>query len=782
MKRFLLLISIFSFLIICVVRLHSSSEDKNSILDQIEGAANLKQSLREIASLSGDASDSFSSKSTDKGLTDKDFSELGNLLSLAPSLHSKASADSSSNLASNGMPRSRSDAALDGLGSNKCGKACLDALSSRMLATTNKPGSALHQSFASTSGDNTVGAERERREERKERTAAERSKFIAAERRRMNEAIARGWKDLKNDLHQQAKSELKSALYFHRSLLHLLQGSSELNRNLQTPKSIKSLQNALYSSPPEHQPVPKELKNIMANIPDQEDKTGADPNRRSEHYDRTPRKLEAILSRNFHDLDDLSNKRRQAGISTQSMDTPMPSEQKRISHSVTRPDSVIDFEALLSKELKTMRDALDDGHVASARAALKQASFYLQTIRDASDQAERNGARVKTLTSKFDGADRTLRRYEAHKRSDRAASRNLHRSGRKKFQSFAYPQKLSADSLNTRELFEDAVRTGVKDLKKGEIGKAQGKLVEARYYAKSQGYLHIKPTYDSLQRHNARTAQTALKLLAKAILRKERADGKENNFDQNLADDDSSDEKSEARRKHSLKSVIQTLYRDESKDGHRIREHQERRHRYRIRRAHHRSSDDDATSYPTEDSGSARDWRQLLHPSAHSDIFAAANGQQEEDMLRDHQAKRKEKADCNSLLCLLPTKPQMQRRGRGPSRRAMAGLGGLKSSDFAKTKTDFHTGLDLAKRLKRGGVMPKELKGTNPDAGSGAGSLSSVSMRDAEADVLRQEAKDAKKSMSEALVAYKSLLHQEVVCMPATRIYLDSRMPDLKAG
>ena len=92
----------------------------------------------------------------------------------------------------------------------------------------------------------------------------------------------------------------------------------------------------------------------------------------------------------------------------------------------------------------------------------------------------------------------------------------------------------------------------------------------------------------------------------------------------------------------------------------------------------------------------------------------------------------------------------------------MAGLGGLKSSDFAKTKTDFHTGLDLSKRLKRGGVVPKELRHTNPDSGSGAGSLSSVSMRDAEADVLRQEAKDAKKSMAEALVAYKSLLHQEV--------------------
>jgi hypothetical protein len=40
--------------------------------------------------------------------------------------------------------------------------------------------------------------------------------------------------------------------------------------------------------------------------------------------------------------------------------------------------------------------------------------------------------------------------------------------------------------------------------------------------------------------------------------------------------------------------------------------------------------------------------------------------------------------------------------------------------------------------------------------------LASVSMRDAEEDVLRQEAKDAKKSMAQALVAYKSLLHQEV--------------------
>ena len=739
MKRILLVLSL-SIVVFCAFRI-DLTVDKLSILDQSDGVRNLKQSLREIASLTTDTVDSRDGGATKGVLTTQDLSDLGSVMDVAD--HSILSPH-------RGNARKFHQASDQG-----CDKECLDALSMRMLASS--PHKALSESDHSVQqldsmndDDNTVGAERVRREERSANEIEERAKFVKAEKRRMEEAVTRGWKDLKNGLHAQAKSELKSAKYFHRAMIHLLQGSSDLNRNLPTPKRIAALQNALYTSLPKQQPVPEKLKDIIDSVPAAKQ---VDSTVKSENDDQTPEKLEAIMHEHFvdrnryHALPDKDGtKKNQASIH---------------SESVLHSETVKEFEELLSKELKKMRNALDHGRVGPARAAVKQASFYLQTIRDASDPAQEGGVKLRSLRSRYDGLHRTLRRYEARRSRVRAAKRNLSRrsDNTQSVDRFAYPQRLSADSLNTRELFEDAIRTGVRDLKKGEIGKAQGKLVEARYYANSQGYLKVKPTYTSLQRRNARTAQLALKLLAKDILRKERKNGKQSEYDTQLSGDDHA-----KRRKPSLKSVIQSLSRDVARGRrHNIR------HARTVRNGDHdadrdesRSFEDNSKSNLHEDGRARKSWQDLFNPGHRSDLFAAANGQQEENRLRDHEAKRKEKADCNSLLCLLPNKPEVSSVRRGPSLQSMAGLGGLKSSDFAKTKTDFHTGLDLSKRLKRGGVVPKELRHTNPDSGSGAGSLSSVSMRDAEADVLRQEAKDAKKSMAEALVAYKSLLHQEV--------------------
>ena len=762
MKLKVLFLFSLSLVMFCLVHKQNgvTNGEQNALLEPVQGAANLKQSLREIASEAGDSSDLYKSKSADHSTTDQDISEFGSILNLAPSLNSKASDSASSHFGHHHLFAKHGNKA-DSSGSHQCGKACLNALASRMLTTSEKPDLSSQHSFQLLTGENTVGAERERREKRKTKLAEERSKFIESEMTRMNEAVARGWKDLKNGLYNQAKSELKSAQYFHRAMVHLLQGSSELNRNLRTPGSIKQLRNALYSTSPKHVPVPKKLKNILEGIPDRND-----DRERDERYERTPSKLEAILKRRYGNGDAKLNRKGQDRAFLESDNILNSRHETKPGLITSARDSDVDFEALLSNQLKEMRDELNHGNVGSARAALNQASFYLQKIRDASHVIHGNGAKVRKLKSRYDGLHRTLRQYEARQRAAKAIiHESSKRFGRDNFEAFAYPQKLSADSLNTRALFDDAIRNGVEDLQKGEIGRAQGKLVEARYYANSQGYLHVKPTYDSLQRHNARTAQVALKLLAKAILRKESKGKKQNKFDSAI--DVTSDDTPEDRRKPSLKDVIQTLYSDVKGGTGKNTKH---RRRQRKEKLHSHFPDENEKSYHVDGRQSANNWRDLLHPDSRSDLFAAANGQQEENILRDHEAKRKEKADCNSLLCLLPSKPHIRSAGRGPSLQSMAGLGGLKANDFAKTKTDFHTGLDLGKRLKRGGVVPKELKDTNPDSGSGSGSLSSVSMRDAEADVLRQEAKDAKKSMAEALVAYKSLLHQEVafviLCIP----------------
>ena len=287
MKRILLVLSL-SIVVFCAFRI-DLTVDKLSILDQSDGVRNLKQSLREIASLTTDTVDSRDGGATKGALTTQDLSDLGSVMDVAD--HSILSPH-------RGNARKFHQASDQG-----CDKECLDALSMRMLASS--PHKALSESDHSVQqldsmndDDNTVGAERVRREERSANEIEERAKFVKAEKRRMEEAVTRGWKDLKNGLHAQAKSELKSAKYFHRAMIHLLQGSSDLNRNLPTPKRIAALQNALYTSLPKQQPVPEKLKDIIDSVPAAKQ---VDSTVKSENDDQTPEKLEAIMHEHFVD-------------------------------------------------------------------------------------------------------------------------------------------------------------------------------------------------------------------------------------------------------------------------------------------------------------------------------------------------------------------------------------------------------------------------------------------------------------------------------------------------
>lgn len=72
-----------------------------------------------------------------------------------------------------------------------------------------------------------------------------------------------------------------------------------------------------------------------------------------------------------------------------------------------------------------------------------------------------------------------------------------------------------------RVLFSSSIRRGVDDAKKGEIARAQAKLVEARYYAKRDGMLTSDAEMTNRQIRNGHVAKRALKLLARDIVKAE---------------------------------------------------------------------------------------------------------------------------------------------------------------------------------------------------------------------------------------------------------------------
>ncbi|KAJ1473691.1 hypothetical protein T484DRAFT_1835099, partial [Baffinella frigidus] len=131
-------------------------------------------------------------------------------------------------------------------------------------------------------------------------------------------------------------------------------------------------------------------------------------------------------------------------------------------------------------------------------------------------------------------------------------------------------KKAAAESRleSDRVRFEAAVRTGVKDAHKDNIGEAQHKLVQARLYAQREGLLERAADVQKGDAANARIAKQALKMLARNIVRAEqpparlrgRAGGKtkvvkwEDDYSHHLGDDTSANGEANQERRDERKA------------------------------------------------------------------------------------------------------------------------------------------------------------------------------------------------------------------------------------
>lgn len=196
--------------------------------------------------------------------------------------------------------------------------------------------------------------------------------------------------------------------------------------------------------------------------------------------------------------------------------------------------------------------------------------------------------------------------------------------------------------------------------------------------------------------------------------------------------------------------------------------------------------------------------------SGHSSLFQEANGERADESMADASARSKLKSHCNGISCLFAKAHNLEMHdGMGaPGQRAIGrGEGdvpgqehGLSAKDFSSRGTDTHTGMHMGFRLRHlegpdtANHLPKphlhgvgQLKATGRGGGgaaaatarAGAGRVGKrISASTPGADMLKDapatseidagnmvradEAKDLKRSMSEALTDYKKLLKHEV--------------------
>ena len=532
----------------------------------LEGASQLKESLRDITTR----------------LSRADRDQLGALVDEAEKTPHGQGRRSSSDVAGD-VAQAIDDGASFGFSatekgpkaSSRCGSACMDALASKLPEKKSGP--------ANDMGKYDVGDELKYRRDKAASNEELKGAFMKAQARKMDEAVKRGWADLKDGKTADAREQLKEAKDYHESERRLMRGTPNIAEYLATPKQIRKLEDGIDEAKGSIDRTPGRLAKII-------DKPVPQAGHTSHTRDRgIPKKLEAIMEKQFKAADD--NVRRhtlsrisqhfrggRSGGDSSSAWTPGGAATVTLPRSSGHhsADSGLNgnFNRLTQNAIERGRTAVNDGKYQDARKALSKAKMFLTSLKDARARDERKarrrgtavgggavreeatidklGLEVAILSHAVSNLGRQRRRAEHEQLQDNL--RILHapiqgesmadftsgsRGGAdgasgvrtdKRFEQGGTADPLRGSSSSTggariqgddRALFSASIRHGDEDAQSGEIARAQAKLVEARYYAKRDGLLRDDAEMDDRQMRNMHVAKRALKLLARSIVNAE---------------------------------------------------------------------------------------------------------------------------------------------------------------------------------------------------------------------------------------------------------------------
>jgi hypothetical protein len=579
----------------------------------------------------------------------------------------------------------------------------------------------------------------------------------------------------------------RQAKFFHRAMLHLMQGSAKVADHLGTPQEIRELRDAIYSSSADKDVTPSKLEKIMdAHYPpspgDMHDERG-----RGDHVSR-------LFAQDTEQSDGAGGawnagrtqaieipqdrKNRDSASSIISLATKnLEGGSKTQKTSRSGDSNVVSFEALLKSQIKHGKHALGKLDTHMAEKALEKASVYLSTLEDMGSKesgGHRDGdkQRIASLQLEF----QILRHAVDNARGSRERGRREQLD--RNMQALHAPiQHLSVAQYalgsggegegsrdRTRGLFTKSVEKGIKAANQGDVVVAQGKLGEAKEYAKIDGYL--KPSWEQVSSRDAsraRMAQRSLKLLAQAVIAAERVGGHEGGRDDGRGQDRFRGERGMRDVDRSSAKNWESMYSRDARLGQEANGEREE------------SSLSDQRARQGERGVDARRRGRRGAPrsnladsvSSHSATYREANGESEETRWRNKRAKRQEKERCNTLSCLFGL-------GTGTGGRQTSSKRGGGIDDrlhFGNKATHMHTGLGISRRLQRSGSkgaeVPENLEDRKKAMGlSGASPGSPASKWASQVDAVKlvdsQDKADLSKSMKEAKLAYKRLLRHEV--------------------
>lgn len=570
-------------------------------------------------------------------------------------------------------------------------------------------------------------------------------------------------------------------------MLHLMQGSAKVADHLGTPQAIRELRDAIYSSSANKDVTPSKLEKIMdAHYP---------PSRGDTHDERG----RSDVSRHFAQDNEQSDGAGGAWNAGQTQAIAIPQDRKNRDSassiislatknleggsktpkaSRSGDNNLVSFEALLKSQIKHGKHALGKLDTHMAEKALEKASVYLSTLEDmdskeSGSHKNEDKQRIASLQLEFqilrhavDNArgSRERRRKEQLDRNMQALHAPIQHLSVAQYALGTGGEEEGGRRDRIRGLFTKSVEKGIKAANQGDVVVAQGKLGEAKEYAKIDGYL--KPSWEqgsSSDASRARMAQRSLKLLAQAVIAAERGLGPEGGRDDEWGEDGFRGERGMRGVDRSSAKKWESMYSGDARLGQEANGEREesslsdKRARQRERGVHaRRRRRRDAPSSYLADS-----------VSSHSATYREANGESEETRWRNKRAERHEKERCNTLSCLFGLGTGTDGRQTGAKRG-----GGIDDRlHFGSKATHMHTGLGISRRLQRSGSkaeqVPENLEDRKKAMGlSGASPGSPASKWASQLDAVKlvdsQDKADLSKSMQEAKLAYKRLLRHEV--------------------
>lgn len=364
----------------------------------LESGRALKQKLRDITTR----------------LSESDRDQLGALVD-AVTQKSGGGSSSSSSGSSDDVTRqvgqAMDDAASFGFGTQsatafECDQACMDALASKLPKKVNR--GSRRDNPVSGMGKYDVGDELQYRRDKKVSEKLLKGAFMKSQVRKMDEAVKRGWSDLKKGETSDAREDLKEAKEFHNSELRLMRGSPNIAQYLSTPTEIRKLRDGIDEARGNIERTPGRLSKII------DQPLPKSSHRRSGRSARTrgrgiPKKLEAIMDKQFTAADDNVKRHaltrishhfrggREGGDSSSAWTSGGTSEVTlpRSSSSQRHHESELngDFNMLAQQAIERGRAAVNDGLYQDARKALSKAKVFLSSIKDAHARKRREARR-----------------------------------------------------------------------------------------------------------------------------------------------------------------------------------------------------------------------------------------------------------------------------------------------------------------------------------------------------------------------------------------------------